>query len=168
MYDLLFRQRDTVLTSTLASFATSFSVIILGKLLFVATFFCAASFVLTNLEYWTDSKGQKRPLPKISTMKEKDDKKQDNPGLSAYIYKTEKCPKCGQSMSLMRSRYGKCYLKCSSCGDMEYLTKDMVNEYIELKHITCPIHHCQLHAGLSKYGIFVRCVNGHFLKPDEI
>ena len=123
---------------------------------------------LTNLEYWTDSKGQKRPLPKISTMKEKDDKKQDNPGLSAYIYKTEKCPKCGQSMSLMRSRYGKCYLKCSSCGDMEYLTKDMVNEYIELKHITCPIHHCQLHAGLSKYGIYVRCVNGHFLKPDEI
>lgn len=122
---------------------------------------------LTDLESKIDENGMKKPLVPVD---DPDKKKTvaNRHSLSMYIFQNEKCPKCGKPMKLTRGRSGKCYLKCSNCNDREYLTKYAVNEYIAEKHITCPIHHCPIHAGLSKYGIYVRCESGHYLKPDEI
>lgn len=44
---------------------------------------------LTNLEYWTDSKGQKKQLPGVSTSSEKTANEQEIPGLPTYISQTE-------------------------------------------------------------------------------
>ena len=82
----------------------------------------------------------------------------------------EKCPKCKSPMTVTRSRQGKVFLKCSSssCKEIAYLTPEVTNWYIDREHVTCPIHHCGIHAALGKYGIYIRCDQGHFLKPDEI
>lgn len=91
-------------------------------------------------------------------------------GLDAFVRKTEKCTKCNSPMAVTRSRQGKVYLKCSSssCNEIAYLTPEVTNRYIDREHVTCPIHHCGIHAALGKYGIYIRCDQGHFLKPDEI
>ena len=91
-------------------------------------------------------------------------------GLDAFVRKMEKCPKCKSPMTVTRSRQGKVFLKCSSssCKEIAYLTPEVTNWYIDREHVTCPIHHCGIHAALGKYGIYIRCDQGHFLKPDEI
>ena len=92
-------------------------------------------------------------------------------GLDAFVRQMEKCPKCKSPMMLTRSRQGKCYLKCSSpnCNEIAYLTKDFTNWYIERNRVCCPVHKSsEIHAGLGKYGIYIRCQQGHYLKPDEI
>ena len=91
-------------------------------------------------------------------------------GLDAFIRNKEKCTRCKSPMTVTRSRQGKVFLRCScsSCNEIAYLTPEMTNSYIEREHVTCPTHHCGIHAGLGKYGIYVRCDQGHFLKPDEI
>ena len=91
-------------------------------------------------------------------------------GLDAFVRKMEKCPKCKNPLTVTRSRQGKVFLKCSSpsCKEIAYLTPEVTNWYIDREHITCPIHHCGIHAGLGKYGVYVCCDQGHFLKPDEI
>ncbi len=69
-----------------------------------------------------------------------------------------------------RSIKGKVFLKCTSsaCKEIAYLTPEITNWYIDREHVTCPIHHCGIQSGLGKYGIYVKCDRGHFLKPDEI
>ena len=91
-------------------------------------------------------------------------------GLDAFVRQMEKCPKCKSPMTVTRSMKGKVFLKCSSskCKEIAYLTPEVTNWYINREHVTCPIHHCAITAGLGKYGIYVRCDQGHFLKPDEI
>jgi len=91
-------------------------------------------------------------------------------GIDAFVRKMEKCPVCKSPMTVTRSHRGKVYLKCSSssCKEMAYLTPDITNWYIDREQVTCPIHHCGIRAGVGKYGIYVRCEQGHFLKPDEI
>ncbi len=91
-------------------------------------------------------------------------------GLDGFVRKMEKCPKCKSPMTLTRGKSGKCYLKCSSatCKEMAYLTPEVTNWYITRENVSCPIHHCGIHAALGKYGIYVKCDNGHYLKPDEI
>lgn len=99
----------------------------------------------------------------------KDDGK-GNAGLDSFVRKIEKCPKCKKPMTVTRSKNGKVFLKCSSssCKEIAYLTPELTNWYINKEHVTCPIHHCGIYAALGKYGIYVRCDQGHFLKPDEI
>lgn len=91
-------------------------------------------------------------------------------GLDGFVRKMEKCPKCKSPMTVTRSMKGKVFLKCTSstCKEIAYLTPEVTNWYINREHVTCPIHHCGIQAGLGKYGIYVRCDQGHFLKPDEI
>ena len=91
-------------------------------------------------------------------------------GLAQYVSEVCRCPICRQPMALTRSAKGKDYLKCSSktCTKIEYLSKDVTNSYIEQRRVKCPTHHCGLHAGVNKLGIYVRCEMGHYLKPDEI
>lgn len=91
-------------------------------------------------------------------------------GLDGFVRKMEKCPKCKSPMTVTRSMRGKVFLKCTSstCKEIAYLTPDVTNGYITRENVTCPIHHCGIHAALGKYGIYVKCDQGHFLKPDEI
>lgn len=63
------------------------------------------------------------------------------------------------------------YLKCSNkaCKETKYLTVDLMNWYINSHNIKCPKRDGgELKGGLGKYGPYVRCNCGHFLKPDEI
>lgn len=91
-------------------------------------------------------------------------------GLDRFVRKMEKCPKCKSPMTVARGKSGKCYLKCSSpsCKEMAYLTPELTNMYITRENITCPIHHSTIWAALSRYGVYVKCDHGHYLKPDEI
>lgn len=51
---------------------------------------------------------------------------------------------------------------------MDYLTSDTINYYINRKNAKCPIHKAGICGGLGKYGVYVKCDYGHFMKPDEI
>ena len=92
-------------------------------------------------------------------------------GIHAYVNKYVKCQVCHQPMTVVRSFKGKVYLKCSS-GDSDhnaFITKDIVNAYISHDNPTCPqcrgyIKKC----GVSKFGLWVMCDNGHYPKADEI
>lgn len=55
------------------------------------------------------------------------------------------------------------YRKAIMFGD-----NDFTNWYISKKYIRCPKCNSGLRAGLGSYGIYVKCDNGHFIKPDEI
>ncbi len=91
-------------------------------------------------------------------------------GFEKYINETEKCYKCKSPMSLTRNAKGVTYIKCSSskCKEHRLYSVDIVNTYIISNNVLCPIHKCHLFARLGKFGIYVRCEMGHFLKPDEI
>lgn len=123
----------------------------------------------SDLEYRVVN-GQRTPLL------EKKEKKRPGPigdgpsGIDKFIREREKCPICKSSMKVTRSRNGKVFLKCSSpsCKEIAYLTPDVINWYIDREHVTCPIHHLSIYARLGKYGPYVRCEAGHYLKPDEI
>ena len=103
-----------------------------------------------------------------------DDENEDNgkgpSGLDSFVRKKEKCPKCKSPMTLTRGRSGKCYLKCTSsaCKETGLLSRELANWYIDSERVTCPIHHCDIHAVLNQYGIYIRCDHGHYMKPDEI
>ncbi len=97
-----------------------------------------------------------------------DDKGEGAVGLAAYVQEHEKCLSCKKPMTLMRSKSGKCYLKCKACKETAFLTPETTNAYIDRYGITCPIHHADIYAKVGQYGIYVRCECGHYLKPDEI
>lgn len=89
-------------------------------------------------------------------------------GLSAYIFRNIRCPKCGKPMKLAKNARGVFYLKCSSCKDVEYLTSEIVNTYIEENNIKCPEHNCNIVAKLGQYGLYIRCEMNHYLKISDI
>lgn len=60
------------------------------------------------------------------------------------------------------------FLKCKSCGEVAYLTPELVNRYIEKESLKCPIHSCSIEAKLGQYGVYVRCSSGHNIKIDDI
>ena len=94
-----------------------------------------------------------------------------NYGLGAFIEEKEFCPKCKNHMILAKNARGTAYLKCSNkaCKETKYLTVDLMNWYISSHNIKCPKRDGgELKGGLGKYGPYVRCNCGHFLKPDEI
>ena len=94
-----------------------------------------------------------------------------NYGLGAFVEEKEFCPKCKNHMILAKNSRGTAYLKCSNkaCKETKYLTVDLMNWYINSHNIKCPKRDGgELKGGLGKYGPYVRCNCGHFLKPDEI
>lgn len=131
---------------------------------------------LTDIEYreWKDVRSvleEKVPAQATTRMSYQTSSGDDGQqtGLAGYVQRNVRCTKCRKPTELKKGfKSGKIYLKCPSCGNMDYLLKDDVNLYIEQNGITCPQHHCELRAGLGKYGLYVRCDMGHFLKPDEI
>ena len=94
-----------------------------------------------------------------------------NYGLGAFVEEKEFCPKCKNHMILTKNARGTAYLKCSNkaCKETKYLTVDLMNWYINSLNVKCPKRDGgELRGGLGKYGPYVRCNCGHFLKPDEI
>lgn len=94
-----------------------------------------------------------------------------NFGLGAFVEKKEFCPACKSHMVLAKNARGTAYLKCSNkaCKEMKYLTVDLMNWYINSHNVKCPKKDGgELRGGLGKYGPYVRCNCGHFLKPEEI
>lgn len=89
-------------------------------------------------------------------------------GLAVYIEKHMRCPECRKQLRLTRNAKGTVFLKCADCKHVEYLTTDMVKEYLLAEKIRCPQHGCMLSVHLGKQGVYLRCQEGHFLKPDEI
>ena len=88
--------------------------------------------------------------------------------ISSYIQGHENCSKCGSPYTLVVNRNGKDYMRCTGCGNVSYINPATVNAYIHIHNVKCKIYHCGLHAGIGKYGIYVRCEAGHFMKVHEI
>lgn len=79
--------------------------------------------------------------------------------------------KCKNHMILAKNARGTAYLKVliKPAKKLKYLTVDLMNWYISSHNIKCPKRDGgELKGGLGKYGPYVRCNCGHFLKPDEI
>ena len=94
-----------------------------------------------------------------------------NYGLGAFVEEKEFCPKCKNHMILAKNARGTAFLKCSNkaCKETKYLTVDFMNWYINSHNVKCPKRDGgELKGGLGKYGPYVRCNCGHFLKLDEI
>ena len=107
----------------------------------------------------------------VSSGNSEDDGSMLNYGLGAFVKEKEFCPKCKNHMILAKNARGTAYLKCSNkaCKETKYLTVDLMNWYINSHNIKCPKRDGgELKGGLGKYGPYVRCNCGHFLKPDEI
>lgn len=104
----------------------------------------------------------------VSTGKEFSASKKNLENFSTYIQENVICSECGKPMVLAKGSRGKCYLSGEFCKHIEYLTPNHVNRYIQYYKRLCPIHNCEIKSGLSKYGVYVRCQEGHFMNPDEI
>lgn len=92
-------------------------------------------------------------------------------GLGTFVEEKEFCSSCKSHMVLAKNARGTAYLKCSNkiCKKTKYLTVDLINWYINSHNVKCPKKdRGELQGGLGKYGPYVRCSCGHFLKPDEI
>lgn len=92
------------------------------------------------------------------------------PGLGKYVSEKKFCPKCKQHLVMVKGKSGKFYLRCSNtgCDHTEFLTKELVNHYINMNNVVCPQDRGNIHAGLGQYGIYIKCEDGHYLKPDQI
>ena len=91
--------------------------------------------------------------------------------LVSFVQEKEFCSKCKGRMRLTRNKKGTAYIKCSNenCDNQKYLDKDLINWYISSKNVKCPKGDGgELVGGIGKYGPYVKCSRGHFLKPDEI
>lgn len=134
---------------------------------------------LTDLEV-VEIGENKRPLTKkkgMYTAQEVDDSNDTKVkvpglcGLAAFVEEKEFCPNCRKNMILTKGSKGTSYLRCSdkSCLGRKYLTPDLINWYISAKNVSCPRHDGgDLKGGLSKFGPYIKCSCGHYLKPDEI
>jgi hypothetical protein len=65
---------------------------------------------------------------------------------------------------------GKFFLKCSasSCCSTSMLYRDDVNNYIRIYRPGCPQCKGYLTARVSRYGLYIKCNNGHTARPDQI
>ena len=89
-------------------------------------------------------------------------------GLAAYIEETKKCPICRKSLKMTKGKSGKTILWCKECQKTSLLSPDDINHYMIVKHIKCPQHNCGMKANLGRYGLYIRCESGHYIKPEEI
>ncbi len=93
---------------------------------------------------------------------------QSKSGFAPYISKRRKCCSCKQPLSLTKGKKGTTILWCSQCKKSELIAPEEIQAYIYQENVTCPRDGGELTAGLGKYGLYVRCSNGHFMNPSEI
>lgn len=92
-----------------------------------------------------------------------------------YVLANKKCRSCGSPMRLHKTKQGKFMLKCTECGEREWVKVKFVDDYLyrnggtgELcKHKDC---HCSLEAKLGSHGVYVQCcsIAHHKYRLDEI
>lgn len=124
---------------------------------------------LTDIEYRVIDSQRKPLLEKNEFYKGLDDNKNlFYRGLEKFISEHKKCIKCQNHLILSKNKLGRYFLRCNSCKHIEYINSDFINWYINTKEIKCPIHNCNVQAGLGKYGVYVKCDTNHFLKLEEI
>jgi ssDNA-binding Zn-finger/Zn-ribbon topoisomerase 1 len=108
---------------------------------------------------------------KVKYKSDFDPVKDKSVSLPIYVEEKKFCPECKNHMVMAKSKKGATYIKCSSksCKHQEYLDKEFVNFYIKNSDISCPKQDGgKLKCGLGKYGLYIRCSEGHFLDPTEI
>lgn len=116
---------------------------------------------LCDLEYRVDDKGMKiRLLEKANSTAGK--------GLTEFIHNTETCKKCGAPMNLYKGHSGKYSLRCSSCGSFDLLSVHTMNNYLDKVNAKCSVCGKDIYSGVGKFGIYVKCNNGHFTKLSEL
>lgn len=91
-----------------------------------------------------------------------------NVSLSEYVMLKKKCPKCKDPMLLAKGKSNKPYLRCPSCKNTEFLTKEFLNQYFTEAHVRCPDCKADIAAHLGKYGLYVKCTKGHTVKVDSL
>lgn len=118
-------------------------------------------YSLCDLEHYTDENGTEHKLS---------EKIKDSTGttLDSYIQKTEKCKKCGTPMRLNVGHSGKLTIKCHQCNTIDLLTVNTMNTYLDKVNKKCPVCGKALYSGVSKFGLYVKCSNGHFTKLNEL
>lgn len=118
-------------------------------------------YSLCDLEHYTDENGT---IYKLS------EKIKDSAGttLDSYIQKTEKCKNCRTPMRLNVGHSGKLTMKCHQCNTNDLLTVNTMNNYLEKVNKKCPVCGKALYSGVSKFGLYVKCSNGHFTKLNEL
>lgn len=89
-------------------------------------------------------------------------------GLAEYISTHRYCKLCKKPLKLTKGKSGKTILWCSDCKETELLSPDEINHYINLYDINCPNCGGKLNASIGKYGIYVKCEEGHFPKIETI
>lgn len=116
---------------------------------------------LCDLEYRVDDKGMRiRLSEKANSTAGK--------GLTEFIHDTEACKKCGAPMNLYKGHSGKHSLRCSSCGSFDLLSVHTMNKYLDKVNAKCSVCGKDIYAGVGKFGIYVKCNNGHFTKLSEL
>lgn len=91
-------------------------------------------------------------------------------GLAAFLSQKQFCSECKNHLIMAKGRTGKFYLKCSKsgCNHSEFITVEMINHYINIHDVTCPVDHGELQGRLGQYGVYIHCDCGHNLKLDQV
>lgn len=116
---------------------------------------------LCDLGYRVDENGFRTKLT------EKDNSSAGK-GLAKYISETERCKNCRGTMVLIKSRNGKDLLKCSECSAIDFVPVHTINSYLEKVNAKCSVCGKDIYAGVGRYGIYVKCNDGHFTKLLEL
>lgn len=95
---------------------------------------------------------------------------------ASYVSGELKCDKCGNSLSLKKSKNGRFFLGCSNypkCNNTKQITVDTVEEYFYLYDRTgkkCPQCKTSLEAKSGPYGLYISCCGSkkHIYKLDEV
>ena len=116
---------------------------------------------LCDLDYRIDDNGMRVKLIEKTDVTKKS-------GLSVYIKNNETCKKCGAKMELHKGQSGKYCLKCSSCHAFDLLSVHTVNNYLDKINAKCSLCGKDIYAGVGKFGLYVKCNNGHFTKMSDL
>lgn len=124
---------------------------------------------LSELEM-VEEGNKKMPLEIKQIVEEKITHRTSKPGLSVFLSQKQFCPECKNHLMMAKGKSGKFYLKCSKsgCKHSEFITVDMINHYINIHDVTCPMDHGELQGRLGQYGLYIHCDCGHNLKLDQI
>lgn len=95
---------------------------------------------------------------------------------ASYALANKKCPSCGKSMKMQKSKKGKFFLGCTgypSCHETALIEPDFVEQYFYRNGGTgqlCTRCNYSLEAKLGPYGLYIQCCGGarHRFKLDEI
>ena len=90
-------------------------------------------------------------------------------GFARYVQENMRCRECKAPMRLERGYNSKKFFaRCSACKTTSLIDVNFLNHYICVKQARCPKCRGYLTARVSTYGLYIKCDNGHTVRPDEI